>query len=178
MGSTTLSGCTTSAYYPHAMRYISRLLITLIRKLCAIVRPILSWSSQSSVARFLNRLWSFILRASRLSASASTSSNGGDLILLPSAAASMTLHSPESSPREIEEGLPASAVDRISTEEPPQTSPSPRAMEDNDEERGSLPPEIRPSPTTSFAPMLPILSDRYVQKIIMCVCQIFNIRHC
>ncbi len=150
-----------------------RLLVTLIRKLCAIVRPILNWSSHSSVARLLSRLWSFVLRRSRLLTSKLPLDDVGvptPAILLPSAAASTTSITRVRSMREIEEGLPGPAVDPNSTEEPPQADLSPRAVEhDDDNEHGLLPPESRAPFATSFLPMLPEQSGRYDQNIIMCV---------
>lgn len=180
MRSTTFSPFTTSVCHAHTMRYMYHLLVTLIRKLCAIVRPILNWSSHSSVARLLNRLWSFILRASRPSTSTSRANDAGgpiSAILLPSDAALIQLFTTESSPREIEEGLHAPAIYRNSIEEAPQTDSSPRAIEDNDGERELLPSE----PNTShirmrFLSMLPLHSERYDQKVIMCVSQTSNIQ--
>ncbi len=156
----------------HDMNYMYRVLITLIRKLCTIVCLGLDWNSPSIIARLLNRVMSFILKASRAATSKSPPNDAGDpfpTILLPSDAVSMEPCAPVRSPSKIEEGLSAAAVNRISTEETPQTDLSPRAREINDDKRRLPPPELTPSPATSFVPMLPSDSDRYIQKIIMCV---------
>ncbi len=153
------------------MRNMYHLLLTLIRKLCAIVRPVLNWSSHSSTALLLNRLWSLTLRASRPLTSKSPSNDAGDpfpAVLLPSAAASMIPCVPERTPSEVEDGLPEAAVDRISTE----PARSPRITERNDNESESLSPW---SHMTYFLPMLPSESERYNGKTIMCVCHIPSI---
>lgn len=149
-----------------------RLLVTLLRKLCSIVRPILNWSSHSCVARLLNRLWSFILRASRTSGPRSSPNDPGvptPAILLPSATASVTSCTPAHSPREIEEDSPRPTVDRISTQDPPQADLSLRADGNNDGERELQLIGPRPSPGTYFVPIIPSQSGRYKQNIIMCV---------
>lgn len=149
-----------------------RLLVTLIRKLCAIVRPILNWSSHSSVVRLLNRLLSFILRRPGPLTSKSPLGDPGDptpTILLPSATTSATSCTPARSPREIEEASPRPTVDLIPTVYSPQPDLPPRVNGNNDNERelqltGSTPP-LR----THFIPIFPYQLGRYEQKIIMCV---------
>ncbi len=178
MGSTIFSPFTTSVCYTHTMRNMYHFLIALIRKLCAVVRPRFNWSSHSSIARFLNRLGSFILRVSRPLTSTSQVNDRGNphpAILLPSDAASIELCNVGPSPKEIEEGLPVPVIDLNSIKEPRQADPPPGVVKDNDEEHGLLPPELRPSPTTIFVPIFPTQSDRYDQKIIMCVFPISNI---
>lgn len=171
-----ISSFTSSVCHSPAMRNMYHLLVTLIRKLCAIVRPILNCSSHSSLTRLLNRLWSYILRVSRHLTSTPRANDAGDpilSILRPSAAASMTSYTPEPSPMEIEEGLPA-AVDRILTEEP-KTDPSLRVTE-NDAERRERTSSGSKSPLpTTFILILPSDSERYDQNIIMCVFQISNL---
>lgn len=157
------------------MHYMYRLLVTLIR---AIVRPVLNWSSHSNRARLLDQLWSFILGASRPSTSRSPPDDVGDpfpVIFAPSAAASMASCTPARSPREIEEGSSAAALNQNVIEEPPHTDHSPRIVEGNADERGLPLPESKPSFTTIFIPIYPSQFKRYDQKIIMCVYHISNL---
>lgn len=152
------------------MMYMYRLLVTLIRKLCAIVHPILNWSSHSSVVWLLIRLLSFILRRPGLLTSKSPLDDPGDTtpaILLPSATASATSCTPPRSPREIEEGSPGPTVDGTLTGYPPHADLSPRVNENNDNERKFRLTGPRSFFGTRFIPIFPSGSGRYEQKIIM-----------
>lgn len=156
--------------YIHDKMYMYRLLVALIRKLCAIVRPILNWSSHTSVARLLNRLLSFILRRPGPLTSKSPLDDPGDpssTILLPSATAPVTSCSPARSPRKIEEASPGPTADRTSIGYPPQADLSPRVNGSNDDEHDLQPAESRPSLGTQFVPIVPTQSGRYEQNIIV-----------